>query len=129
MQTNIEIGNLTNNAETVSENRSPQKRGYMPLVLLIGMIGAILFLDAVLPLGGFWFHTALLPQLGEWTLLPTHILFPGWAVSSPITSANPTAPPVVLGWEQVPFLFLAFLLIVVLYLVALPRQPLTKTAP
>ncbi len=87
------------------------------------MIGAILFLDAVLPLGGLWFHTALLPQLGAWTLLPTHLLFPGWALSSIITSDRPVAPPVVLGWEQVPFLLLAFLLIFILYLVALGYVP------
>jgi len=87
------------------------------------MVCAILFLDAVLPLGGLWFHTALLTQLGSWTLLPTHLLFPGWAVSSTITSAHPTPPPVPLSWEQVPFLLTAFLLIFLLYLLALRRLP------
>src|SRR6266568_1251198 len=119
MQTKTSTENLAKN----TRNRSLQKRGYLPLVLLAGMIGAILFLDAVLPLGGLWFHTALLPQLGAWTLLPTHLLFPGWALSSIITSDRPVAPPVVLGWEQVPFLLLAFLLIFILYLVALGYVP------
>src|SRR5690242_9880301 len=99
MQTKTSTENLAKNTKAVSENRYLPKRGYLPLILLIGMIGAILFLDAVLPLGGLWFHTALLPQGGAWTLWPTHLLFPGWAVSSIITSNHPQAPPVMLGWE------------------------------
>ncbi len=95
----------------------------LPFILPLAMVCAILFLDAVLPLGGLWFHTALLTQLGSWTLLPTHLLFPGWAVSSTITSAHPTPPPVPLSWEQVPFLLTAFLLIFLLYLLALRRLP------
>src|SRR2546421_818963 len=95
----------------------------LPLILPLAMVCAILFLDAVLPLGGLWFHTALLKQLGSWPLLPTHLLFPGWAVSSTITSAHPTPPPVPLSWEQVPLLLTAFLLIFLLYLLALRRLP------
>src|SRR5947209_14657912 len=101
----------------------PQKRSRLPFILPLAMLCAILFLDAVLPLGGLWFHTALLTQLGSWPLLPTHLLFPGWAVSSTITSAHPTPPPVLLSWEQVPFLLTAFLLIFLLYLLALRRLP------
>src|SRR2546421_11458070 len=101
----------------------PQKRSRLPLILPLAMVCAILFLDAVLPLGGLWFHTALLTQLGSWPLLPTHLLFPGWAVSSTITSTHPTPPPVPLSWEQVPFLLAAFLLIFLLYLLALRRLP------
>jgi hypothetical protein len=123
MQTNITVEKAANNAKVASRDRSLQKRGHLPFILLIGMVGAILFLDAVLPLGGLWFETALLPQLGAWTLLPTHLLFPGWAVSSLITSDQRTAPSVVLGSEQVPFLLLAFLLIFILYLVALRYLP------
>jgi len=123
MQMNITIEKSANNTKVASRDRSLQKRGHLPFILLIGMMGAILFLDAVLPLGGLWFETALLPQLGAWTLLPTHLLFPGWTVSSFITSDQPRAPSVVLGSEQVPFLLLAFLLIFILYLVALRYLP------
>src|SRR6266853_400477 len=105
-----------------------QKRSHLPFTLLIAMIGAILFLDAVLPLGGFWFHTALLPQLGPELLLPTHLLLPSWAVSSTITSAHSTPPPVSLSWEQVPFLLTAFLIIFLLYLFALRRLPQSNIA-
>src|SRR5438105_2871530 len=73
MQTKISIEKSAHETQAACKDRSLQKRGYLPFVLLAGMIGAILFLDAVLPLGGFWFHTALLPQVGSWTLLPTHL--------------------------------------------------------
>ena len=95
----------------------------LPFILPLAMLCAILFLDAVLPLGGLWFHTALLTQLGSWPLLPTHLLFPGWAVSSIITSTHPAPPPIPLSWEQTPFLLAAFLLIFLLYLLAVRRLP------
>src|SRR5947207_7484035 len=99
----------------------------LPFILLLAMVCAILFLDAVLPLGGLWFHTALLTQAGSWPLLPTQLLFPGRAVSSTITSAHPTSPPVALSWEQIPFLLAAFLFIFLLYLLALRRLPWVTT--
>src|SRR5258706_5170708 len=82
------------------------------------------FLDAVLPLDGLWFHTAMLGQPGSWPLLPTHLLFPGWAISSSIMqSYKPAAPDVTLSWIQVPLLLLAFLLVFLLYLLTLRRLP------
>lgn len=95
-----------------------------PWLLCIAMGLAILFLDAVLPLDGLWFHTAMLGQPGSWPLLPTHLLFPGWAISSSIMqSYNPAAPDVTLSWTQVPLLLLAFLLVFLLYLLSLRRLP------
>ena len=117
--------------EVASENVSgeqvaiafPQKGSSLLIIIPLAMVCAILFLDAVLPLGGLWFHTALLTQAGSWPLLPTQFLFPGRAVSSTITSAHPTSPPVALSWEQIPFLLAAFLFIFLLYLLALRRLP------
>src|SRR5438132_272885 len=125
MQTNTQSEHTDKDRNLVShvDPAGLQKRSLLPIAIFIAMIGAILFLDAVLPLGGFWFHTALLPQLGPESLLPTHLLFPGWAVSSTITSTHSTPPPVPLSWEQVPFLLTAFLLIFLLYLLALRRLP------
>ncbi|HAG99012.1 MAG TPA: hypothetical protein DCL75_09190, partial [Ktedonobacter sp.] len=60
-----------------------------PFILLAMMVCALLLLDAVLPLEGFWFHTALLTQTGSWALLPTHLFFPGWGVTSSIQSLTP----------------------------------------
>ena len=108
--------------------RLPPRRNYPPLLLPLALIGAILLLDAVLPLAGFWFHTASLPTIGTWSLLPTHLLFPGWAVSTSITSANPTSPPDLLGWQQMPFLIGAFLLFFSGYLLALRLLPRSVTS-
>ncbi len=119
MQTNIDTIHPNNEVGT-----APGKaRSYLPIILPLAMLGAILFLDAALPLGGFWFHTALLSTLGSWSLLPTHLLFPGWAVSSSITSANPTPPADILSWLQMPFLISAFIIIFLLYMLALYRLP------
>jgi hypothetical protein len=119
MQTNIDAIHPNNEVGTPSG----KVRNYLPSFLPLAMLGAILFLDAALPLGGFWFHTALLSTLGSWSLLPTHLLFPGWAISSSITSVNPTPPADILGWLQMPFLISAFIIIFLLYLLALSRLP------
>ena len=119
MQTNIDTTHPNNKVGT-----PPGKvHSYLPLIFPLAMLGAILLLDATLPLGGFWFHTALLSTLGSWSLLPTHLLFPGWTVSSSITSANPTPPADILGWLQMPFLISAFIIIFLLYVLALYRLP------
>ncbi|MGI9058996.1 MAG: hypothetical protein ACR2H5_10500 [Ktedonobacteraceae bacterium] len=117
---NIDAPHLGKDTATLLPGR---KHSYLPIILPLAMLGAILFLDAALPLGGFWFHTALLSTLGSWSLLPTHLLFPGWAVSSSITSANPTPPAAILGWLQMPFLISAFIIIFLLYVLALYRLP------
>ena len=93
--------------------------------LLMLMLSTLLFLDAVLPLAGFWFHTALLTQIGSWALLPTHIFFPGWAVSSSVSSLTPTPPPIALSWLQIPLLLTAILFVFLVYVFALRRFPLS----
>jgi len=103
--------------------RAGTKRSQLLNLLPLAMVGAILFLDAVLPLKGFWFPTALLPTIGSWPLLPTHLLFPGWAVTSSITSVHPTSPPNLLGWQQLPFLIVALCVIFLVYVLALRRLP------
>ena len=95
------------------------------IVLLVVMLSALLFLDAVLPLAGFWFHTALLTQTGSWALLPTHIFFPGWAVTSSVSSLTPTPPSIALSWLQIPLLITAMLLVFLAYVFALHRVPLS----
>ena len=121
------------NCAPTSHNQTITSRSRtMPILFVtVGMIGAVLFLDAVLPLGGFWFHTALLSTIGSWSLLPTHILFPGWAITTSITNPNALAPATLPGWQQMPFLISAFLLIFLVYLLAvryLPRYYVTYRA-
>ena len=92
-----------------------------PFILLAMMVCALLLLDAVLPLEGFWFHTALLTQTGSWALLPTHLFFPGWGVTSSIQSLTPMPPSVALSWRQLPLLLAAIFVIFLVYVFALRR--------
>jgi hypothetical protein len=94
-----------------------------PFIFLAMMVCALLLLEAVLPLEGFWFHTALLTQTGSWALLPTHLLFPGWGVTSSIQSLTPTPPSVALSWRQIPLLLAAILAVFLVYVFALRRLP------
>ena len=98
MQTKSELAQSAIDQDIASKDLaaitdSTTKRRLLLFLLLTTMAGAILLLDAVLPLAGFWFHTALLTQFGQWPLLPTHLLFPDWTVSSSLTSFKPAPPP------------------------------------
>ncbi len=107
-----------------NEQLAPALRHHFePLLLLLAMLGAMLFLDAVLPLGGLWFASTVLGNANAWSFLPAHVLFRGVALSSFITILKPKAPDVGLSWRQVPLLLLAFLLIFGVYLLALWRLP------
>jgi hypothetical protein len=94
-----------------------------PLLLLLAMLAALFFLDAVLPLGGLWFPAALPGHAGSWLLLPGRLLFPGAAVSASITGDNPAAPGTGLSWREAPLLLLAFALVFGAYLLAVWRLP------
>ena len=105
------------------QTKKTSEHKILPFSFFGAMLCAMLFLDAVLPLEGFWLHTAILPQVGPWSLLPTHLLFPGWAISSSITSSKPTPPSVAISWMQLPLLLAAFLLVFLMYLLAVRRLP------
>jgi hypothetical protein len=128
MQTKRKMVQSGIDRNTTSKEREPLKgattiQRLLPYILFLAMICAILLLDAVLPLEGFWFHTALLTRSGSWSLLPTHLLFPGWGVSSSLNSSQSTPPPVALSWLEVPLLLAAFLIVFLAYLVALRLLP------
>jgi hypothetical protein len=128
MQTKSELAQSAIDRDIASKDLaaitdSTTKRRLLPLLLLTTMVCAILLLDAVLPLAGFWFHTALLTQFGQWPLLPTHLLFPGWTVSSSLNSFKPAPPPVALSWLEVPLLLSAFFIVFITYVFALRRLP------
>lgn len=92
--------------------------------LLIAMVGAVLLLDAALPLRELWFHDALLTQMGVWPVLPSLLIFPGHALLPHLPFQYATAPPPLLeGWFDISALFVAFLAVFVVYLLALRRLP------
>ena len=110
---------------TVKYTRRPH---FLTFAFVLTMTSAIILLAAVLPLQGLWFHNVLLTQVSPWFQWPTTLLFPGWAVAAPLPYANPNyAPPVALGWEQVPFLLAALLAVFLVYLSAIRRLPAQVT--
>src|SRR5205085_4406416 len=95
-----------------------------PVAMLSAMATAILLLDAVLPLRDFWFHEATLTQLGTWPAWPSLLLFPGWSIIAPVPFMHVTGTPDVLqSWTKLPVLLDAFLIVFVVYLVAVRRLP------
>jgi len=61
---------------TTEQNDISLWKRLLPMVLLLAMAGAIFLLDAVFPLQGLGFFSALLPESWSWTFWPTHMLFP-----------------------------------------------------
>ncbi len=114
----------TKTADIKNKDERAQTR-YLPAIfLLLAMVGAFLLLDAVLPLHGLWFHTALLVPLSRAFLLPTDLLFHGWALSPTLlTSHNTPAPTLGLSWRETAFLLVACLLLLLCYLLALRLLP------
>ncbi len=107
------------------DTTSRARTGYLPaFLLLLAMAGAFLLLDAVLPLHGLWFHTALLVPLSRAFLLPTDLLFHGWALSPTLlTDHNTPAPALALSWQETTLLLVACLLLCYLLAVrALPER-------
>ncbi len=107
------------------DTTSRARTGYLPaFLLLLAMAGAFLLLDAVLPLHGLWFHTALLVPLSRAFLLPTDLLFHGWALSPTLlTDHNTPAPALALSWQETTLLLVACLLLLLCYLLAVRALP------
>ena len=105
-------------------HKSTRRRTLLPIAILFAMGCAIVLMDAVLPLHDFWFNEAQLTQLGSWPMLPSMILFPGWPLISPLLHGDITGVPQVLqSWEKLPLLLGSFVIVFVVYLLALRRLP------
>ena len=99
-------------------------RLFSPAAMLIAMVVAILLLDATLPLRDLWFHDALLTQMGAWPVLPSLLIFPGRALLPHLPFQYATATPGLLdGWFTLLTLFIAFLIVFVVYQLAVLRLP------
>lgn len=107
------------------DGKSPQDTRYtrlLPRATFIAMMGALLLMDAVIPLRGLWFHEALLTQMGWWPVAPSLLLFPGWNVIPPISSISITSvPDISSSWETLAMLLGAFSLVFLIYLFAVNR--------
>lgn len=118
---------VQNMARAGKQKRPPGEtpsRLFFVTSMLIAMVTAVLFLDAVLPLRELGFHDALLTQMGVWPVLPSLLLFPGRALLPhlPFQYVTPTLG-LMEGWFEISMLFAAFLAIFVVYLLALRRLP------
>lgn len=118
---------LQDMARAGKQKRSPDEtpsRLFFVASMLIAMVAAVLFLDAVLPLRDLWFHDALLTQMGAWPVLPSLLLFPGRALLPHLPFQYATTTPGLMdGWFEISMLFAAFLAIFVVYMLALRRLP------
>ncbi|HZU66071.1 MAG TPA: hypothetical protein VFA09_02235 [Ktedonobacteraceae bacterium] len=96
----------------------------LPRVILVMMLSGLLLLDAILPLKGLSFESALLSHLSSWVLLPTHLLFPHLPTSGPLT-AGPLPHPlgISLSWWEATLLPGIILLMFLLYALALYTLP------
>lgn len=104
--------------------KNSRHRTLFPFAILFAMVCAILLMDAILPLRYLWFKEALLTQLGSWPVLPSQILFPGWPLIPPLPNLNHLPDPrVIQSWEQLPLMLGSFVLVFLLYLLALRRLP------
>ncbi|HEX9132587.1 MAG TPA: hypothetical protein VF844_09860 [Ktedonobacteraceae bacterium] len=128
MKTTIERLDRDHGDFIILSPKSTRRRTRFPFAMLSAMVCAILLMDAILPLRDLWFHEALLTQLGWWPVLPSLILFPGWAVIPPVPQIHATGLPLVIhSWEKVPLLLGAFVVVFLIYLLALRRLPTLVT--
>jgi hypothetical protein len=110
-------------SSTMSQNNI-QRRTHLPFAILFAMGCAVLLMDAILPLRDLWFHEALMTQLGWWPVLLSLIFFPGWALIPPVPQIHVTGlPQVIQSWEKIPLLLGAFVVVFLVYLLALQRLP------
>ena len=125
----IEVTNNSDNSSNqyrLSDGLAVRKRyRFLPLTILLAMECAFLLANAALPLVGLWFHTALLPQMGKWVLLPTRLIFYHRELSPTVMGTYVGAPhPSPRGsWLEIGTLATIFLLILVVYLLALRYLP------
>ena len=104
--------------------KSSKRRALFPFAILLAMGCAILLMDAVLPLRDLWFHDAMLTQLGPWSDLPSLHLFLGRALIPPLPHMHSTGlPQVSQSWEVMSLLLGSFVMVFLIYLLALRQLP------
>lgn len=124
MKTTIERPGIDHGGFTTWPPKGSKRRTIFPFGILFAMGCAILLLDAILPLRDLWFHEAQLTQLGSWPVLPSLVLFPGWPIIPPLPHIHVTGvPQLIQSWEKIPLLFGSFVIVFLLYLLALRRLP------
>ena len=125
-QTKILASRPLTDTSTVPQPQQAQRIQFflqlLPGIVLFFIACVMLFINAVLPLRGLWFYDSLIPRLGSWTLLPTHLLFPRLQL---IFGQRRALMPIPLSttWKETGLLFAAFTLVFLLYLLAVYILP------
>src|SRR5216684_888269 len=96
---------------------------FLPFVFLLMMGAAFLLVDAILPLQGIWSWDAMLSHTSSVFLLPTHILFPGQAITLFLPTQRSATPTIITSWKETAYLLSAFLLLFLVFLLALRYLP------
>ena len=120
MQTQIADQQATRRPTLRSGVHTPD---FLPYSILPAMLCTWLLIGALLPLRGLLFNTALLNRLAPWLLIPTHVLFPYWQLNAILTSRITLYPTLSVSWQETMLLFVAFLLLLLFYLLALRYLP------
>jgi Dolichyl-phosphate-mannose-protein mannosyltransferase len=94
----------------------------LPFVLLLMMGTALLLVDAILPLQGIRSYDALLSHTSSLFLLPTHLLFPHHTIRL-LPHLRWIRPTLITSWKETACLLSAFLLLFLVYLLALHYLP------
>ncbi|GAC1454043.1 MAG: hypothetical protein NVS4B1_14060 [Ktedonobacteraceae bacterium] len=104
---------------------TPKHDIILPYMFLVGMIVAWIIVDGVLPLQNLYFASAQLASLSQLFLLPSHILFPGYALTQLLFQApSDTSRITSTGtWSETALLLCSFLLLFLCYLLALKYLP------
>lgn len=104
---------------------SVHKKTIAPALWLLAMIGGIFFVDAVLPLRGLWFYDIFLgTRFGQWLLLPTRLLFPGYDVVFFKANYHVKLPETLaVSWQETYFLLASFVVLFLCYIGALRFLP------
>jgi hypothetical protein len=101
---------------------------FLPFFIFLAVLTSFLFTNAVLPLYGLGFSSALLTVGSrQWLLLPTLILFPHWRLSSSLDGLPNVTPPVPLSLYETGLFVVAFVLVLATYLIALRFLPTIVT--
>lgn len=97
---------------------------FFPYFTLTAMVGALLLMDAILPLRDLWFHESTLTQLGVWPVVPSLLLFPGWSLVPPLPHVHVYGfPDIPASWLTTTLLLGAFVIVFLVYTFALRTLP------
>lgn len=96
---------------------------FLPFVLLFMMGAAFILVDAILPLQGIGSYDTMISHISSVFLLPSHLLFPRHTITLLVANIHFVRPSLITSWRETAYLFIAFLLLFLVYLLSLHYLP------